>query len=58
VLSPTTVEHVLGRDTTALMHLVRAELAAGPDESVGIHLVVCARKRQPRCRASRAQDTP
>ncbi len=45
MLSPTTVEHVLGRDTTALTHLVRAELAADPDESVGIHLIVNARKR-------------
>jgi SAM-dependent methyltransferase len=48
MLSPTTVEHVLGRNKTALMHLVRAELAADPDESVGIHLVVSARKRRPR----------
>lgn len=48
MLSPTTVEHVLGRNTAALMHLVRAELAADPDESVGIHLVVSARKRRPR----------
>ncbi|HKB30023.1 MAG TPA: methyltransferase domain-containing protein, partial [Streptosporangiaceae bacterium] len=47
MLSPTTVEHVLGRDTTALTHLVRAELAADPDESVGIHLIVNARKRRP-----------
>ncbi len=45
VLSPTTVEHVLGRNTAAFMHLVRAEMAADPDESVGIHLVVSARKR-------------
>jgi len=48
MLSPTTVEHVLGRNKAALMHLVRAELAADPDESVGIHLVVSARKRRPR----------
>jgi SAM-dependent methyltransferase len=49
MLSPTTVEHVLGRNTAALAHMVRAELAAaGPDESVGIHLVVNARKRRPR----------
>jgi Methyltransferase domain len=48
MLSPTTVEHVLGRNAAALMHLVRAELAADPDDSVGIHLVVSARKRRPR----------
>ncbi|HUK73080.1 MAG TPA: methyltransferase domain-containing protein [Streptosporangiaceae bacterium] len=47
VLSPTTVEHVLGRDDAALNHLVRAELTADPDESVGIHLIVNARKRRP-----------
>ncbi len=45
VLSPTAVEHVLGRDTDALTHLVRAELAAHADESVGIHLIVNARKK-------------
>ncbi len=44
VLSPTAVEHVLGLDADALTHLVRAELAAHPDESVGIHLIVSARK--------------
>jgi Methyltransferase domain len=44
VLSPTAVEHVLGRNGSALTHLVRAELAAHPDESVGIHLIVNARK--------------
>jgi SAM-dependent methyltransferase len=54
MLSPTTVEHVLGRDTTALTHLVRAELAAAPDDSVGIHLIVNACKRRPRG----ARDTP
>ncbi len=47
VLSPTTVEHVLGRDQAALAYLLRAELAADPDESVGIHLIVNARKRLP-----------
>lgn len=45
VLSATAVEHVLRRDGDALGHLVRAELAAHPDESVGIHLVVNARKK-------------
>jgi SAM-dependent methyltransferase len=50
VLSPTTVEHVLGRDQAALALLLRAELAADPDESVGIHLVVNARKRLPHTR--------
>jgi SAM-dependent methyltransferase len=45
VLSPTTVEHVLNRDATALADLVRAELSADPDDSVGIHLIVSARKK-------------
>jgi hypothetical protein len=45
VLSPTTVEHVLGTDPQALPRLVRAELTATPsDESVGIHLVASARR--------------
>ncbi len=48
VLSPTTVEHILGRDDAALRQLVRAELTADPDESVGIHLIVNAKKRRPR----------
>jgi len=47
VLSPTTVEHILGRDQAALALLLRAELAADPDESVGIHLIVNARKPLP-----------
>ncbi len=51
VLSPTTVEHVLGRDGAALGRLVRAELTADPDDSVGIHLIVNARKRPPNPRA-------
>lgn len=46
VLSATAVEHVLRKDGDALGHLVRAELAAHPDESVGIHLVVNARKKR------------
>jgi SAM-dependent methyltransferase len=48
VLSPTTVEHVLSRNQTALADLVRAELAADSDDSVGIHLIVDARKKSPR----------
>ncbi|MGE5290215.1 MAG: methyltransferase domain-containing protein [Micromonosporaceae bacterium] len=44
-LSPTTVEHVLNSDRAALADLVRAELAAEPDDSVGIHLIVNARKK-------------
>src|SRR6266536_3628654 len=48
VLSPTTVEHVLNRHRTALADLVRAELAADPDDSVGIHLIVDARKKSAR----------
>ena len=44
-LSPTTVEHVLNSDRAAFADLVRAELAAEPDDSVGIHLIVNARKK-------------
>jgi SAM-dependent methyltransferase len=44
VLSPTTVEHILSQRPAALPHLVRAELGADPDDSVGIHLIVNARK--------------
>jgi SAM-dependent methyltransferase len=57
VLSPTTVEHVLGRDKAALTNLVRAELAACPDESVGVHLIVNARKRLPHSRCGTAPQT-
>jgi hypothetical protein len=45
VFSPSTVAHVLRRDPARMRHLVEAELAARPDESVGVQLVVSARKR-------------
>ena len=57
VLSPSMVDHVLGRDPGALARLVKAELSAGqdrlagasPDESFGISLLAAARKpRKPR----------
>ncbi|MBB6351775.1 methyltransferase domain-containing protein [Nonomuraea muscovyensis] len=46
VLSPSTVDHVLGSGTRALNWLVRTELEAHPDDddTVGIHLVASARK--------------
>ena len=52
VLSPSTVDHILAQDPGAISRLVRAELAAGAeesaspgsDESFGIHLVATARK--------------
>jgi SAM-dependent methyltransferase len=52
VLSPSTVDHILRRDPGAIGRLVRAELAAGAeesaaedtDESFGIHLLAAARK--------------
>ncbi|MFB4311556.1 class I SAM-dependent methyltransferase [Actinomadura sp. GTD37] len=45
VLSPSTVEHVLGESPRALPRLVRTELGAGQtDESLGIHLLASARK--------------
>lgn len=45
MLSPSTVESVLTDDPEALSRLVRAELQASrADESVGIHLVVSARR--------------
>jgi hypothetical protein len=52
VLSPSMVDHVLGRDPGALARLVKAELTAGqdrlagasPDESFGISLLAAARK--------------
>ncbi len=47
VFSPSTVAHVLGRDPKGLRRLVEAELAIRPDESVGVQLVVSARKRRP-----------
>src|ERR1700761_664850 len=48
VFSPSTVAHVLDRDPKGLRRLVEAELAIRPDESVGVQLVVSARKRGPR----------
>src|SRR6516162_1914713 len=52
ILSPSMVDHVLGREPGALARLVKAELHAGqdrpagasPDESFGISLVAAARK--------------
>jgi hypothetical protein len=46
VLSPSTVDHVLGSDTRTMSYLVRTELEAHPDDddTVGIHLVASARK--------------
>jgi hypothetical protein len=44
VLSPSMVTRVLSRDHKAMARLVRAELTAEADESVGIQLVVVARK--------------
>jgi hypothetical protein len=47
VLSPSTVDHVLGSDSRALAWLVRTELDAHPDDddTVGIHLVASVRKK-------------
>jgi hypothetical protein len=50
VFSPSTVAHVLRRDPKGLARLVEAELAMQPDESVGVQLIVSARKRAPRHR--------
>jgi hypothetical protein len=63
VLSPSMVDHVLRKDPSAIMRLVRAELAAGAEEagpagpghggrdggneSFGIHLLASARKPAP-----------
>jgi len=55
VLSPSTVNHVMGQQPGAMARLVRAELQAGqdpaagasPDEAFGISLVATARKPQP-----------
>ncbi|MGW0809619.1 class I SAM-dependent methyltransferase [Nonomuraea sp. NPDC002799] len=46
VLSPSTVDHLLGSDTRAMSYLVRTELEAHPDDddTVGIHLVASCRK--------------
>ncbi len=48
VFSPSTVAHVLRRDPKGLRRLVEAELAIRPDESVGVQLIVSARKRRSR----------
>jgi len=48
VFSPSTVAHVLRRDPKSLRRLVEAELAIRPDESVGVQLIVSARKRRSR----------
>jgi hypothetical protein len=48
VFSPSTVAHVLQRDPKGLPRLVEAELASRPDESVGVQLVISARKQGPR----------
>ncbi|WP_219461093.1 class I SAM-dependent methyltransferase [Nonomuraea rhizosphaerae] len=47
VLSPSTVDHVLGSDARALTWLVRTELDAHPDDddTVGIHLVASVVKK-------------
>lgn len=44
VLSPSMVSRVLRRDPKAMARLVQAELTAEADESIGIQLVVMARK--------------
>jgi hypothetical protein len=44
VFSESMVTHVLRRDPGRLAQLVRAELAAGSDESLGAQLVISARK--------------
>ena len=45
VFSESVVSHVLQGDPAGLPGLVRAELAAGSDESLGAQLVISARKR-------------
>jgi hypothetical protein len=45
MFSASTVAHVLRRDPAALPSLVEAELGMHPDESIGVQLVVSARKR-------------
>jgi len=45
VFSESMVTHVLRDDPASLPRLVRAELAAGSDESLGDQLVISARKR-------------
>jgi len=46
MLSESVVTHVLRRAPRSLPRLVRAELAASSDESLGTQLVICARKRR------------
>jgi hypothetical protein len=46
IFSPSTVTHVLRRDPRRMRRLVEAELAIRPDDSVGVQLVVSARKRR------------
>jgi len=58
VFSPSTVAHVLRRDPKGLPRLVEAELAMQPDESVGVQLVISARKRAPRPRVTTGQPGP
>jgi len=48
VLSQSTVTRVLRHDPASLPELVRAELAAKPDESLGAQLVISARKPRKR----------
>jgi hypothetical protein len=73
VLSPSMVDHVLRKDPSAIMRLVRAELAAGAeeagpaspghggrnggDESFGIHLLAAARKPAARGFPAASQTT-
>ena len=73
VLSPSTVDHVLRKDPSAIMRLVRAELAAGAEEagpagpgqdgrnggneSFGIHLLAAARKPAARGVPAASQTT-
>jgi SAM-dependent methyltransferase len=73
VLSPSMVDHVLRKDPSAIMRLVRAELAAGAEEagtagpghdgrhggneSFGIHLLAAARKPAARDAPAASQTT-